>query len=49
MALVKYHLGYLQTLGSYDSPALENSKVFSGGLFGSLLGIPSATCYSVAL
>lgn len=39
MALVKYHLGYLQTLGSHESPALENGKTFSGGLFGSLLGI----------
>ncbi len=36
MALVKYHLGYLQTLGSYESPLLEDGKAFSGGLFGSL-------------
>ncbi len=39
MALVKKHLGYLQTLDSYESPMITDGSAFSGGLFGSLLGI----------
>ncbi len=39
MALVKYEQGHLTTLDTYESPALEDSKIFSGGLFGSVLGI----------
>ncbi len=39
MALVKYEQGKLQVLDKYDSPELEDGKVFGGGLFGSLLGV----------
>ena len=39
MALVKKQNGYLQTLDTYQSPLLEGGQMFSGGLFGSLLGI----------
>ncbi|MCR4602837.1 MAG: DUF1269 domain-containing protein [Prevotella sp.] len=39
MALMKYDLGHLLTLSSYESPLLEDGKTFGGGLFGSLVGI----------
>ncbi len=39
MALVKKHLGYIQTLDSYESPLITEGSTFSGGLFGSILGI----------
>lgn len=39
MALVKKNYGYLQTLDSYESPLVTDGQTFSGGLFGSLIGI----------
>lgn len=39
MVLVKRKGNQLDTLESYESPALSDGKTFGGGLFGSLLGI----------
>lgn len=39
MALVKKNYGYLQTLDTYESPLVTDGQTFSGGLFGSLIGI----------
>jgi len=39
MALVKKNYGYLKTLDSYESPLVTDGNTFSGGLFGSLIGV----------
>ena len=39
MALVKKSYGYLKTIDSYESEAIAGEQAFSGGLFGSLIGI----------
>lgn len=39
MALVKKNYGYLKTIDSYESPLVADGSTFSGGLFGSLIGV----------